>query len=125
MLQITTRQRIETGILLAIGCLVLAEVYQEWLLVIMAVGLLLLSLVLPIVFHPFAFLWFGLAQVLSFFFSHLLLTVLFFLLVTPVGLFRKWIGKDNLQLKNFKKSRQSTLIVRDHTYEASDLKNPF
>ena len=122
---ITSRQRTETVVLLAIVGLLVAVSYQDWRLVWLSGGILLLGLVTPIVFHPLALVWFGLAKVLSIFSSTVLLTLLFFLLVTPVGLLRKWLGKDTLQRKDFKKSQQSVLKVRNHLYEPADLKHPF
>ncbi len=125
MAKITFRQRIETAILLAMTSLACAWIYQQWILVGLAFGILSLSLIVPIIFHPIAVLWFGLAKVLSAISSTVLLTLLFFLLVTPIGLFRKWTGKDSLQLKDFKKGRQSVLKIRDHPYVPADLKHPF
>ena len=122
---ITSRQRTETAILLAIVGLLVAVSYQDWRLVWLSGGILLLSLVAPIIFHPLALVWFGLAKVLSIFSSTVLLTLLFLLLVTPVGWVRKWLGKDTLQRKDFKKSQQSVLKVRNHRYEPADLKHPF
>ena len=122
---ITPRQRTETAILLALVCLLLAWVHQQWAFVWLAFAILLLSLLIPSIFHLLAVVWFGLARAIGFLVSHALLTLLFFLLVTPVGLVRRWIGKDSLQQKSFKKSRQSVLKVRDHPYEATDLKHPF
>jgi hypothetical protein len=110
MSQVTIRQRIETGILLAIGCLILAKVYEEWFLVVLAgrhfacescLSDNLSSAGLPVVRSGAGFS----------FFLYILLTLLFFLLVTPVGLFRKWIGKDSLQLKKFKQRTGYGLLI--------------
>ena len=122
---ITSRQRTETAVLLAIVGLLVAVSYQDWRLVWLSGGILLLSLLASIIFHPLALVWFGLAKMLSIFSSTVLLTLLFLLLVTPVGLLRKWLDKDTLQLKDFKKGQQSVLKVRDHRYEPADLKHPF
>jgi hypothetical protein len=57
--------------------------------------------------------------------STLLLGLLYFVIVMPVGLFRKGRGIDSLQLRKFKKGRQSVMTERDHVYTAMDLKNTF
>ncbi len=115
----------ETGILLAVVLLVYGWYVKNWTFALVAAGILLISFMLPVLFKPLAIVWFGLAKILSFITSNILLTLMFFLLVTPVGLFRRMLGKDSLKLKTFKKSSNSILIERNHTFNSSDLKNPF
>jgi hypothetical protein len=55
----------------------------------------------------------------------ILLTLVFFLIVTPVALIRRLTGSDPLKQKEFKKSRHSALVTRNHTYTANDLKQLF
>ena len=55
----------------------------------------------------------------------LLLTVIYFVIVLPVALFRKAGGNDTLKLRQFKKSNLSALIVRDHEFTREDMANPF
>ena len=98
---------------------------ENWDFVAYSGGSLLISLVFPLVFYPLTYIWFGLAKVLGFVSSQILLTLLFFFLITPVGLFRQWIGKDNLQLKKFKKERNSVLVSRGEEVLPEHLKNPF
>ena len=125
MQDLTRRQYMETGILLAVVLLVYGWYVKNWTFALVAAGILLISLMLPVLFKPLAIVWFGLAKILSFITSNILLTLMFFLLVTPVGLFRRMLGKDSLKLKTFKKSSNSILIERNHTFNSSDLKNPF
>jgi len=115
----------ETGILLAMGFIIYGWYIEEWKFAIIGAAVLLVSLIIPVLFKPLAFLWFRLAKLLSFITSNLLLILLFFLLVTPVGLFRKILGKDSLKLKDFKRSSDSVLLERNHIFNSSDLKNPF
>ncbi|MCB7481796.1 hypothetical protein [Christiangramia sediminis] len=125
MLDLSRRQSMETGILLAMGFIMYGWYIEDWKFPIIGAAVLLVSLIIPVVFKPLAFLWFGLGKLLSFITSNLLLILLFFLLVTPVGLFRKILGKDSLKLKNFKRSSNSVLLERNHIFNPSDLKNPF
>ena len=125
MLNLSRRQYMETGILLAMVLIIYGWYIEDWKFVIIGAAVLLISLIIPVLFKPLAFLWFGLAKLLSFITSNLLLILLFFLLVTPVGLFRKMLGKDSLKLKDFKRSTASVLLERGHSFTASDLKNPF
>lgn len=125
MMNLSTKQDIETGILIVLALLVAAWLQHHWLSVLIAGGTLAVALVMPIVFRPAAFLWFGLARVLGYVVPYILLTIVFFLLVIPMGMIRRWMGKDSLQLNDFKKATGSILKERNHTYQPEDLKNPF
>ncbi len=60
-------------------------------------GLLLVAgVTLPTMLRPIYKLWMGLALVLGFIMSHVLLAVVFFALVTPIGLIMRLFGHDPL-----------------------------
>jgi hypothetical protein len=90
-----------------------------------AVILSLLAMIFPEAFKPFAFVWFGIAKFLGLFVPKIVLSVIFFLLVVPVGMVRKLAGKDDMHLKALKKGTASVFTNRNHTYTLNDLKNPF
>jgi multisubunit Na+/H+ antiporter MnhG subunit len=79
----------------------------------------------PNAFRPLATLWFGLSHVLSSVVSRMILTVLFFLIVTPIGLIRRAMGADALQLKKWKQGLDSVFIVRQGVIQGKDLENPY
>jgi hypothetical protein len=54
-----------------------------------------------------------------------LLTLVFFLILTPVALIRRLTGADPLRLKQFKKGRGSVLVDRNHSWSQQDCKNLF
>ncbi|MCK4750661.1 MAG: hypothetical protein KAT15_26565 [Bacteroidales bacterium] len=91
----------------------------------LAVPALVLNMVVPKIWYFFAVFWFGFSQLLGDVVSRVLLTVVFFVIVTPVGVIRKLSGKDTLKLKDFKRSDASVMISRDHLYTRSDLEKPF
>jgi hypothetical protein len=57
--------------------------------------------------------------------SRVLLALVFFGLVTPVGILRRLAGKDPLKLRAFKAGEESALLDRNHTFTASDLERPY
>ena len=126
MVSVSKKQCVETGILASMLFLVLFLFYRvETLFIWTSLGILFLNLLVPTVFYPFAYLWFGLAKVLGFVSTKVLLTIAFVFIVIPVGLMRRWLGKDNLHLKQFKKNSKSVFIEREHLYNPEDLKNTF
>jgi uncharacterized membrane protein YgdD (TMEM256/DUF423 family) len=72
-----------------------------------------------------AVLWYGLAHILGSVVSRILLSLIFFLVVTPMGLIRKVMGYDSLQLRAFKKANSSVLTHRNHRYTVRNIETPY
>lgn len=68
--------------------------------------LIILGYIFPKILLPFQKVWMGLALVLGFVMSRLILTLLFYLVITPIGLLAKLAKKDflDLSIDNTKKS---------------------
>jgi NhaP-type Na+/H+ and K+/H+ antiporter len=90
-----------------------------------AAAALVVNMILPGIYKPFAVIWYGLATFLGTIMSKVLLTVVYILLVVPVGLIRRLSGKDSLQLKKFKKDGSSVFRERDHLFQSTDIENPY
>jgi len=90
-----------------------------------ALVLHLVTMVAPQVFRPFAVVWFGISHVMGAFASRVVLSVVFFVFVTPVGIWRRMMGADSLQLNSFGRSKESVMKARNHTYVAQDLEQPY
>ncbi len=78
---------------------------------------LTLALIAPVLVRPFYFIWMGFGLVMGSIMSRVMLTVIFYLVVTPVALFFKLIRRDELERK--KTDRQT--YWHDHP-EISDPK---
>ena len=90
-----------------------------------SIVLLLAAMTWPALYRPVAKLWFGLSHVLGTVMSRILLSILFFVLVTPIGCARKLSGADSLQLRKWKKDRSSVFKVRNHTFTSADIQHPY
>ena len=97
---------------------------SDWLL-FAALGLQVVNMVAPQVFKPWAVMWFGLAHAIGAVMSRVLLSVVFGLVVTPIGLIRRALGKDSLRLRAFKSDPDSVMVARNHTFTASDIERPY
>ncbi len=91
----------------------------------LAVPILVINMIVPRFYYPFAVFWFGFSGLLGEIVSRILLTIVYIIIVLPVGLTRKLSGKDNLRLNEFKRSVESVMNYRDHTYSKADLEKPF
>lgn len=83
------------------------------------------DMIVPRVYAPVAVVWLGLAEILGTVMSRVLLSILFFGLVTPIGILRRLFGKDSLKLRAFKASEESAMTVRNHVFVGQDLERPY
>lgn len=124
-LKVSDTQIRETGIMFGAVSVFLGlyTTSQFWFFV--AIGVLLVTLLVPIFIKPLVFIWFAFSKALGWMTSRIMLFLIFWGLVTPVGLIRKAMGKDSMRLRQFKKNAQSAFTERNHEFTASDLKYPF
>ena len=115
----------DSGLALVLICLLCYQAWKLNFLMLLAIIFLLIAMTYPLIFKPFAKLWFGLSTVLGTVVSKIILTVLFFVVVFPIGLVRKVAGKDAMQIRGWKKGGVSVFRVRDHQFEAKDLEHPY
>jgi hypothetical protein len=122
----TTRdQAKDTGMALTLICILIGYFGGKQGFIGGAVALLLVTMIWPDVYKPAAKLWFGLSHVLGTVMSGALLSMLFFTLVVPVGLARRAMRKDSLQLRKWKKDHASVFRVRDHKFTPVDIQHPY
>lgn len=115
----------DTGMAFTLILLIGAYFFEVAWMVPGALIVLLLTMAAPILFKPLAFLWFGLAHILGFVMSRVILTLIFGLVVTPIGLLRWMLGADALQKNKWKKDTTSVFQIREGTIEARNLEKPF
>lgn len=122
---VTRQQSAEFGQVTILVAIFFALYLRENNFVIAAFILTLITIVVPVIFYPFAVLWFGMAKILNAVSMTVLMGLVFFIIVTPVGLFRRLTGRDSLKINQFKKGRQSVMTDRDHLYTGDDLLHTF
>lgn len=93
--------------------------------VVAAAIVLVADMTAPQLFAPLAIVWFGLSHVIGAVVSKVLLSVVYVVVVTPVGIVRRLIGTDTLRLRAFKTREASVMVVRNHRFEARDLEQPY
>ena len=84
-----------------------------------------LDMIVPRLYAPLAVVWLGFSHVLGTVMSKILLSILFFGVITPIGILRRLSGKDSLKLRSFKASKDSALVVRNHVFEGQDIEKPY
>ena len=81
-------------------------------------GVHVVNMIVPQVFRPVAVVWLGLSEKLGAMSSKVLLSIVYFCVVTPIGLLRRLAGKDSLKLRVFKASQESAMWERNHSSPA-------
>lgn len=121
---ITRQEAIDTGMAMVLVCLIggLYTGNKTWFMV--ATGALLVNMTVPALFKPLARLWLGFSQVLGGIMSKIILSIIFFGLLTPLALLRRVFGHDPMALKAWKKEG-TAFVTRDHTFTPKDIEQPF
>lgn len=92
---------------------------------ILAAAFGLIAWLFPKLLKPLNFLWFKLGMLLGAIIAPLVMMIIFFLVVTPIGLIMKMFGKDSLRLKrDMQKSTYWTDRNADED-QLSSMKNQF
>ncbi len=121
----TLEQAKDTGMAMVLICLFLGYFGKFSRFLPLSIALLLLTMIWPKAFKPLAALWFGLSHVMGQVVSRILLTAAFLLIVTPIGLIRRLMGADSLQLKKWKQGTDSVFLERRGAIQDKDLLNPY
>ncbi len=122
---ISKEQARDTGLALVLILLIVTYVKYRYGLILAAGAVLVLAMTWPALFRPLAIVWFGFSHFLGTIVSRVILSLVFFLIVTPVGLIRKAFGSDPMKTGLWKKGEESVLVERDHRYTKEDLEKPY
>ena len=122
---ISKKQASDTGksavlILLLMGLSTQNNLYYK-----IAIPVLVINMTFPMFYYLFAIIWLGFSKLLGTVISKIILTIVYILLVIPVGIFRRLIGKDSLQLSEFKKGTNSVMKKRDYSFSSKDIEYPY
>ena len=115
----------DAGLALVLISLICYQVWKLEILILSAIIFLVVAMTYPPIFKPFARFWFALSTALGTVVSKIILSVLFFVIVMPIGLLRRVLGKDSMRIKDWKKGKESVFRLRDHRFAAKDLEHPY
>lgn len=90
-----------------------------------ALVLLILSMTAPALFRPFARVWFRVAHEIGSLSSKSVLVLVFYAVVTPVGVVRRLLGADPLRTRHYRGGDTSAMLIRRRRVEPADLTEPY
>ena len=82
-------------------------------------------MVVPSVYKPVAIIWLSFSKIIGTIMSKILLVIVFFLIVTPMGITRRLLGKDSLKLKSWKNDHNSVFVTRKNSFSSEDVEAPY
>jgi hypothetical protein len=122
---ISRDQAKDGGMAVVLILLILGMFLKQNNFYIYAMAALVVNMIFPGIYKPFTKVWFMLANFLGTIMSKVLLTIVYMVLVLPVGLLIRLLGKDSLKLKQFKKDISSVFKERYYQFRSSDIENPY
>ena len=124
------KQNRKFGYTVAIALLVLSlfnmfikHRHNWWMAFAIAIVLLLFSLLKPALLNPLRLVWDKIGHVLGTINTYVLLTVFYFLILSPLGMMMRLFGKDILKIKWLK--NKDTYWEDASIKEVSNMKNQF
>lgn len=90
-----------------------------------ATTVLVVNMTWPTAFVPASKVWFGFSALLGSVMSRVILGLVYYVVLTPVGLLRRALGKDTLKIAAFKSGTGSAFLTRSGRFAPQDLTTPF
>lgn len=118
---ISKEQCKDTGLAMVLILLLLGFYLDKTVYFKISVVVLVIDMITPGFYKPIAVLWFGLSNILGVVVSKIVLTIIFFFVVTPVSIIRKMFGYDSLKLRKFKQNKESVFKVRNIVFTSNEM----
>ena len=123
--KIDKSQCIDTGMAMVLLLLLAYFSTKRGMFVSAAAAVLVVNMTVPRLFQPAAFVWLSFSHVLGAVMSRILLSIVYFIVVTPTALLRRAAGRDTLLLRKFKAGEESVMVERNHKYSGRELLRPY
>jgi len=123
--KISKKEATDTGMAMTLIVLLLGYFTKNNLYYLAAIPVLVINMTFPMLFYPLAIIWFGLTALLGEVVSKVLLSVVYIIVLMPMGIIRRMMGKDAMLLKGFKKENSSVMVTRNHEFIPDDIVNPY
>src|SRR5271169_5096839 len=95
--KIAKDQSRDTGMGVVLLLLILFLARKRELYLVGAIAVHVVNMIVPQVYRPIAVMWFGLSDLLGTIVPKILLTIVFFGIVTPIAVLRRLFGVDSLK----------------------------
>lgn len=115
-------KELKSLLVIVVGLLVFYLIFNNAYFIYASVAIGGLSLLIPTVGKGINWVWFKIAEVLGWINSRILLSLLYYIFLTPISLLYRIFKKNSLDIKAPSKSIYEE---RNHIYSSKDLDNPW
>lgn len=122
-MKITREKSLEAVLVICTGLLVLYWIFDNARFLIAATVIGVAGMLSPFLAEIIAKAWYKLAEYLGRINGFIILSILFYLFLTPLAWLSKLFKKDELQLKKKTDPKESYYVERNHTFSKKDLEN--
>jgi hypothetical protein len=113
-------EKYKAQLVIVSGFLILFIVFKHKAFLYTSLSVALISAFIPFLGNWIVKTWFLIGHVLGWVNSKIILSVIFFIFLSPIAFLYRLLKKDNLNLKS---QDESLYTTRDHKYTPEDLKN--
>jgi hypothetical protein len=121
--ELTDSKVLETICVLAIVSLIVGFVFALQIFFIIALVLLLIGIFIKKIAFIIAEGWLKFAHILGAFNTKVILTLIFFLFLTPIAILYRIVKGDSMKLRRKNRAEKSYWIEKNHKYAAKDMEN--
>ena len=121
----TNKECSDTGMAMVLICLLAGWFTGANPFYLGAISLLIVNMVWPRIFSLVAKGWLWLSHRLGEIMSKVVLTMVFFVVLTPLALAQRALGHDPMKRRAWKNGAGSVFEVRDHTFTPREIEHPY
>ena len=115
----------DTGLAIILILLIAAHFAKQFVLIYPAIIVLILTMIYPKFFRPFSRLWFSFSSLVGTYASKVVLSVVYFSVVVPIGLLRNMLGTDLMKKNLWRTGHDSVFIERNKSFKSKDIEKPY
>ena len=115
----------DSGLVLVLALLLIAYWKGSSLFLLLAIGTLVIVMTIPVIFKPMAVIWYYFSTALGNITNRIILTVVYGIILTPVGVIRRFLGSDPMKRKEWKNGSSSVFTERKHVFVSDDFNRPY
>lgn len=123
--QATKRNSIEILVMVAIIFAIIAYIRSDLIYLVGTFISLGITFISPEIIKPFTRVWLTLGHALGQINSKILLTIIFFIMVTPIAFVRRIVGTNEMTNWKHLCSTKSTFINRNKRFDSADFNRTF
>jgi hypothetical protein len=123
--EVSDKEVVDTGMAATLVLLIVGVITRDISFMMYAAVALVLNMTFSGVYAHVAKFWLSLSHCLGLIMSNFILSLIYFVIIIPIALFRSLFGHDPMRLREWKFGKDSLFIERNFSYGEDDLKHPY